>query len=392
MHILISGASIAGPSLALWLGRHGHRTTVVERAPALREGGQAVDFRGNQLEVLRRAGLLDEVRRHRTDMGPLVALDETGRHVAALPPEFMSGEVEILRGDLSRVLYDATKDRTEYVFGDWITSLREDADGVDVTFAHGAPRRFDLVLGADGLHSGVRALTFGPETRFRTDTGYSFAGFSAPDHLGLDRKALMYNVPGRGVMVSGIRGTGRIGVGFWFRAEGLEYDRHDVEQQKKIVHDLYRDLGWEVPKLLEALRDAEEVYFDSTCQIHLERYTRGRVALVGDAAWGAGPGGGGTGLAMMAAYVLAGELAAAGGDHRVAFARYEREVRPAAEAGLKQARNAGSFLAPETAAKIRGRNRTYRMLSRQPMLALFLWLTVRAANKLKLKDYPAGRP
>lgn len=386
-NILISGASIAGPTLALWLNRYGFATTVVEKAPALRDGGQAVDFRGNQMDVLRRSGMLDEVRRHQTGMGPQAILDEQGRPVASMPPEFISGEVEILRGDLSRILFDATKDRTEYVFGDWITSLTEVADGVEVTFAHGNPRKFDLVIGADGLHSNVRALAFGPESDFRKDSGFYFAGFSAPNHLGLDRSGMIFNVPGRGVLVQSQPGNRQANVGFWFRASELDYDRRDVEQQKKALHELYHEVGWEVPTLLAAMSDADDLFFDPQCQMHLEHYTRGRIALVGDAGWGAGPGGSGTGLAMMAAYVLAGELAVTGGDHRVAFPRYEREVRPAAEAGLKQAANGGGFLAPATSRAIRRRNRVYRILFRKPMLWLFLRMAVKAANVLELKDY-----
>ncbi|KAA9165810.1 FAD-dependent oxidoreductase [Amycolatopsis acidicola] len=385
--VLISGASIAGPTAAFWLNRRGFATTVVERAPGLREGGQAVDFRGNQLDILRRMDLLDEVRRHQTGMGPQLVLDESGKQVAAMPSEFISGEVEILRGDLNRILYDATKDGTEYVFGDWITSLEEVADGVEVTFAHGAPRKFDLVIGADGLHSGVRKLAFGPETRFRHDTGYHFAGFTAPNHLGLDHSGLIYTVPGRAIMVGSKNGNKATNVGLWFADDDLSYDRNDLGQQRKIIRDRYRGIGWEAPKLLEALDTADDLYFDTLCQMHLEHYTKGRIALVGDAGWGAGPGGGGTGLAMMSAYVLAGELAVAGGDHTVAFPRYEREVRPAAEAGLKQAAGAGTFLAPATTAKIRRRNRSYRMLFRQPLLGLFLRMAVKAANKLSLKDY-----
>jgi 2-polyprenyl-6-methoxyphenol hydroxylase-like FAD-dependent oxidoreductase len=240
--ILISGAgvAVAGPTLALWLTRRGFTVTVVERAPAPRAGGHSVDFRGNQLDVLRRSGLLHEVRRHQTGMGPQHVLDETGRPVVTLPPELFSGEVEIPRGDLSRILYDATRNDAEYLFGDWITSVREVGDGVEVAFAHGAPRKFDLVVGADGLHSGVRALVFGPECWFRTDTGYHFAGFTAPGMLGVDDTGLIYNVPGRGVLITGNRGGTEATVGFWFAAESLDHDRHDVEQQKKLLHDLYQ--------------------------------------------------------------------------------------------------------------------------------------------------------
>ncbi|WP_026153930.1 FAD-dependent monooxygenase [Amycolatopsis methanolica] len=385
--VLISGASIAGPSTAFWLNRLGYATTVVERAPALREGGQAVDFRGEQVSVLRRMGLLEEIRAHQTSMGEQHILDASGRRVASLPSSMISGEVEIQRGDLSRVLYEATKDRTEYVFGDWITSLTETGSGVEVTFAHGAPRTVDLVIGADGLHSGVRALAIGPESRFRTEMGYACAGFSAPNHLRLDHTGLIYNVLGRGVTYAAQNPDGPANIGFVFAADGLTYDRKDEDQVKRLIAEVYDGVGWEVPRLLEGLRDAADLYFDELAHVYLPRYTSGRVALVGDAGWGAGPGGGGTGLAMMAAYVLAGELAAAGGDHAVAFERYESEVRPAAEAGAKQAKGTGPFLAPRTARGLWLRNQSHRMLTTRVFAGVFDKMTLKAANTSKLKDY-----
>nr|WP_308282877.1 FAD-dependent monooxygenase [Pseudonocardia nigra] len=386
-NILISGASIAGPATAFWLNRYGFTTTVVEQAPQLRTGGQAVDFRGAQVEVLRRMGLLDEVRRNETAMGEQRILDTDGRHVFSLPASFTAGEVEIPRGDLSRILHAATKDRTEYVFGDRITSLTETPDGVAVTFARSASRTFDLVIGADGLHSGVRALTFGPESRFRTDMGYHFAGFTAPNHLGLDHVGLMYNAPGRGVTLASHRNSAEATVGLVFAGDGLDVDRRDTAALRQLLAERFDGLGWEVPQLIEVMWQASDLFYSPLCQIRMDRFTRGRVALVGDAGWGAGPGGSGTGMAMMAAYVLAGELAAAGGDHGVAFARYDSEVRPGAEAGLKQAKNAGPFLAPRTSRGIRLRNRMHRMLTSKVMLGQLEKMSVKAANVLTVKDY-----
>ncbi|NIH84811.1 FAD-dependent monooxygenase [Amycolatopsis granulosa] len=385
--VLISGAGIAGPSVAFWLNRLGYSTTVVERAPALREGGQAVDFRGEQMEVLRRMGLLEEVRARRTSMGEQHILDASGNRVASLPASMISGEVEIQRGDLSRVLYEATRADTEYVFGDWITALTDTGSAVEVTFAHGAPRTVDLVVGADGLHSAVRALTFGPESRFRTDMGYVCAGCSVPNHLLLDHAGLIYNVPGRGVTYAAQDPDGPASVGFVFAANGLNYDRKDEAQLKRLITEVYAGVGWEVPRLLAALRDVDDLYFDELAHICLPAYTSGRVALVGDAGWGVGPGGGGTGLAMMAAHVLAGELAAAGGDHTVAFPRYESEVRPAAEAGAKQAKGTGPFLAPRTARGLWLRNQSHRLLTTRLFSGVFDKLTLKAANTLRLKDY-----
>ncbi|MFD9128441.1 FAD-dependent monooxygenase [Kitasatospora sp. NPDC059571] len=386
--VLISGAGIAGPSLAYWLARRGFTVTVVEQAPRLRDSGGAVDFRGVQLDVLRRMGILETVRAAETAMGAEVVIDAEGRPLVELPSEFFSGEVEIERGDLARILYDLTRDDVEYVFGDTVTSLTEAADGVDVTFGRGAPRRFGLVVGADGMHSVVRRLAFGDEADHRRDMGYCYAGFTGPNHLGLDHSGVIYNVPGRGVLVSSSRDTSRAGVGLVFAAPGLEYDRHDREQQKRIVAEAFAGAGWRTPELIALLEQADDLYFDTLSQIHLDSWSRGRTVLLGDAAWCAGPGGSGTGLAMIGAYILAGELALASGDFRTAFARYEEQVRPGARTGQKQAKGAGPFLAPPTAARIRRRNRVYRMLSSRLGAGLFRRMAAGAANAVPVKDYP----
>lgn len=387
-NILISGGSIAGPALAYWLRRYGCNPTVVERAPALRKGGHGVDFRGTQMDVLRRMGILDDVRRVQTNQGEMVFIDKAGKPLASLPASFAGGEVEILRGDLSRILYEATKDTTEYIFGDWITSLSQTADEVHVTFERGQPRTYDLVVGADGLHSGVRALAFGGESTFRRELGYYIAGFVIPNYLNLRHTSLTYNVPAKGVTVTSQRDNTEAAAGFLFASEPLDYDWHDVEQQKKILADVFTGVGWQTPRLLEAMWDAPELYFDSLSQIHLDHYSKGRVVLLGDAAWCAGPGGSGTGLAMVAAAVLAGELAASGGDHRAAFTRYEEHVRGAATRGLKQGKGSGSFLAPRTPSKIRLRNLMCRMLSSRAMAGVLDRMAMKAANAITLKDYP----
>jgi 2-polyprenyl-6-methoxyphenol hydroxylase-like FAD-dependent oxidoreductase len=390
MHVLISGASVAGPTLAYWLLRRGVDVTVVEQAPGLRTGGHGVDFRGAQMELLRRMDLVDAVRAAQTGMGEQVVVDADGRPLVTLPAAFMSGEVEIQRGDLAQILYERTRDDAEYVFGDSITGLAQDPRGVDVTFERGGSRRFDLVIGADGTHSGVRSLAWGPEDRFSTFLGYYQAGFSSPNHLGLDHAGLLYNEPGLGVMVSSGRDGSTAGVGLVFTAPPLEYDRRDHERIVGIVTDRFDGAGWEVPRLLTELASATDLWFDRFAQIHLDRWSQGRIALVGDAAWAAGPGGGGTGLAMTGAYVLAAELA--NGDHTTAFARYEAALRKGATSGQKQARNAGPFLAPPTTAKIRSRNRGYRMLSSRLLLPLFVRLTEGAANAVRLDAYRTDQP
>jgi 2-polyprenyl-6-methoxyphenol hydroxylase-like FAD-dependent oxidoreductase len=386
--VLISGASVAGPTLAFWLARRGAAVTVVEQAPALRTGGHGVDFRGAQMELLDRMGITDDVRARETGMGTQTFVDGAGRPIVELPSLFFSGEVEISRGDLAQLLHERTRDDVEYVFGDSVTALTDTGDGVEVAFRHSPARRFDLVVGADGMHSAVRALAFGPESEFSTFRGYYAAGFDAPNHLGLDHAGLVYNEPGRAVMVGSGRDRSTVAVGLVFKADRLTYDRHDRDQVRRIIAEHYAGAGWEVPRLLSTLDTAPDLYFDPLEQIHLERWSTGRVALLGDAAWCAGPGGSGTGLAMMGAYVLAAELAAAGGDHRVAFARYQQVLAKAAAKGQWQAKGAGDFLAPPTAGKIRRRNRTYRLMSSRLLEKPFAKLVGGAANAITLDAYP----
>src|SRR4051794_29961012 len=386
--VLISGASIAGPTLAYWLARRGAAVTVVEQAPALRTGGHGVDFRGAQMELLDRMGITDAVRARQTGMGTQTFVDGTGRAIVEMPSLFFSGEVEIARGDLAQVLHERTRDDVEYVFGDSVTALTDTGDGVDVRFRISPPRRFDLVIGADGMHSAVRRLVWGEESRFATFRGYYAAGFDAPNVLGLDHAGLIYNEPGRAVSADSGRDPSVMHVGFIFKADRLDYDRHDPAQLRAILRSRFAGVGWEAPRLLAELDGALDLYFDPLEQIHLDRWSTGRIGLLGDAAWCAGPGGSGTGLAMMGGYILAAELAAADGDHARAFGRYQQVLAKAAAKGQWQAKGAGDFLAPPTAGKIRSRNRTYRLLSSRLMAKPFAKLLGGAANAITLDAYP----
>jgi 2-polyprenyl-6-methoxyphenol hydroxylase-like FAD-dependent oxidoreductase len=385
-NVLISGASVAGPALAYWLGRYGFNPTVVEVAPALRGGGYAVDFRGPaHLTVLERMGVLEELRRLQTGGSPLRFVDETGRQLLYLPGEFAGGDVEILRTDLSRVLYERSRDTTEYRFGDSIAAMTQTPDGVHVTFERGAERTFDLVIGADGLHSNVRRLTFGPESQSVSFLGYYLAGWEVPNYLNLGRGSLLYNVPGKLASVGGIhRDPTKASTLFVFASPQLDYDRRDLEQQQKLLADAYAGVGWEVPTLLEGLWDAAELYFDSISRVDLQPWSSGRVTLVGDAACGATLGGMGTGTAVVAAYVLAGELATAGGDHHAAFPQYEQAVRGYAQVCQKGGDRAGRFLAPRTRLGMQLRN---RLLGNRVLLNLMLKAGQQVSGTITLKDY-----
>jgi len=396
--ILISGASVAGPALAYWLARYGFRPTVVERAPELRGGGYAVDFRGPaHLSVLAQMGLLEQIQAEQTHLRSTRYVDSCGRPVAEMPAQIFAGDVEILRGDLGRILFHATRDSTEYLFGDTITGLRPAADGVEVTFERSAPRTFDLVIGADGLHSTVRRLAFTDHPDPVRELGLYVSIFGVAGSFGLDQAGggdcgtgLLYSTPGKTAAVFSARRPGQAVAQFFFTAPGgepIRYDYRDVAEQQKILAHVFEGVGWQVPGLLAQMPAAGDFYFDSVGQVELESWSAGRIALIGDAGYAAGPGGNGTGTAVVAAYVLAGELAAAHGDYRTAFARYEQLLRPYVAKGQKQARGGAAFLAPATDSKIRQRDRACRMMSRLPGQGLIRYLSTRTAAAIELPSY-----
>ncbi|GIG66841.1 FAD-dependent monooxygenase [Phytomonospora endophytica] len=383
MNVLISGASVAGPALAYWLARHGFRPTVVEIAPDLRGGGYAVDFRSDaHLTVLSRMGVLDELRAVATGGSPGSYVDASGAEIFALPAEFTGGDIEVRRSDLARVLHGRTRAVCEYLFGDSITSLTETPTGVDVTFARSAPRTFDLVVGADGLHSNVRRLAFGPEEEYLSHLGYYVAGWPAPEGTVADRVARTYNEPGR--MISVGTTAGRPEVFAAFTSGVLAFDRRDLAAQKEIIARTYAGMGWRAAELVGALAGTGELYFDAISRIDVPVWSRGRIALAGDAAHGATLGGMGTGTAVVGAYILAGELAAAGGDHAVAFAAYEKELRDFATTCQEGGETTGSFLSPATAEKLAERD---AMMLSPEFPAMMSEVARERAADIELKGY-----
>jgi 2-polyprenyl-6-methoxyphenol hydroxylase-like FAD-dependent oxidoreductase len=402
-NVLISGASIAGPALAYWLRRHGFSPTVVERAPAPRAGGQAIDVRGAALEVLDRMGLLAEVRAAGTAMRGMSYVDGDGRELARLTDLTLTGglvdgpDVELMRDDLVELLYRATREETEYLFDDSIAALRDESDGVYVDFESGVSRRFDLVIGADGLHSRVRALAFGPESEYLHHLGTYLSVFSAPNLLDLDHWQLFHLAEGRMVATYSARHNAESRIMFGFQSEQLGVDHRDVEAQRMLLADTFAGVGWRTQEFLAAMWRSRDFYLDSMSQVRMRRWSAGRVALVGDAGYGPSPlSGQGTSLALVGAYVLAGEVARSGGDHARGFEGYQRilaeYVRLNQELALAPARRKSTRFANWRAIQL------LRLLNvlpgRRRVIELAMRPLRRAADGIVLPDYAAlvGQP
>ncbi|MFH8796161.1 FAD-dependent monooxygenase [Streptomyces sp. NPDC017941] len=370
--VLISGASISGPALAYWLRRSGFAVTVVEKAGAPRAGGYPIDIRGTATEVVRRMGILPRLRDAHIGSRRCTFLDADGGTIASLDPRVVDGgvagqDLEVRRGDLAALLHAEVRDDVEFLFDDSIDTLDQYERGVDVTFRSGRQRTFDLVVGADGVHSSTRESLFGPEGQFHRYLGYCFAVFTVPNTFGLSHELMLWNSPGRAAALYAVGDAADLHAFLNFhRPEPPSDALRDPGAQRDLVAAAFAGAGWEVPGMVDALRGADDLFFDTAGQIRMPRWTRGRVALVGDAAYA--PSfltGQGTSLALAGAYVLANSLATHR-DHTAAFGAYERDLRAFVAMNQALVDSGAATLFPTTARALEQRDTRLRDLRALP--------------------------
>jgi 2-polyprenyl-6-methoxyphenol hydroxylase-like FAD-dependent oxidoreductase len=383
--ILICGAGIAGPTLAYWLNRNGYQPTLLESAPAPREGGYMIDFWGVGYDVAERMGLIPQLRSAGYQIEQLVMVNAAGRRIGGfdvgvfrkpLKDRFFS----ILRGDLAREIYATIQGKIETIFADTVTAIEQNAAEVRVTFAHAPQRSFDLVVGADGLHSTVRRLVFG-NGGFEKYLGYYAASFAADGYPHRDLGAYVsYTAPRRQIARYALR-DGRTVFFLIFAQDGeLAVPHHDLAAQKRLLHGAFKHEAWECPQILASLEKTETVYFDAVAQAHVPAWSRGRVVLLGDAAYCPSLlAGQGSALAMLGAYVLAGEIKRAKGDLALALRCYEQRLRPFMEGKQQGALRLGSWFAPQTALGLFVRNQITRLMS-APLVGRRIILSAVADN------------
>lgn len=318
-------------TLAFWLHRLGHTTTIVERSDRLRSGGHLIDLRGPSMELAEMCGILDALQERAINFGDSVCVNKHGRKIGEIPSEAFSGELEVSWDDLTHILYDVVKNTIEYRFSSHVVALLDGDDDVHVQFNDGTTGTYDLVIGADGLHSRIRALAFGPEKDLTEQLGAYMGSFLMPYekpsrhrvfHSAFKRTIILQsaeNEHGRSDMARVVL------ISF---PKYIEFNYRDTNQHKQILAENFAHTGWETPRILAELKDASELYFDSYSLVHLPSYSRGRVCLVGDAAYSASPASGmGTTLAITGAYVLAHEIDRSN-DHAQAYVRYQNHMKP----------------------------------------------------------------
>jgi 2-polyprenyl-6-methoxyphenol hydroxylase-like FAD-dependent oxidoreductase len=392
MKIAINGAGVAGPTLAYWLHRCGHETTLIEKAPHLRTGGYVIDFWGVGYTMAERMGILPDVLKAGYAVEELRLVNTAGRKTGGFSTKVFSRMVDgrftsLPRGDLAAAIYRTIEGRVETLFGNGITGLEEYETGIRASFEHGPERDFDLVIGADGLHSKIRELTFGPEGQFERQLGYWVAAFNIENYQPRDDLVYVsYTTPGRQVARFTLR-DGQTMFLFVFTTEHMGGpEPRNLAERKALLHQIFDDDGWECPQILKAMNDVEDIYFDSVSQIRIDTWHKGRVMLIGDAASCASLlAGEGTGLAMTEAYVLAGELHRAKGDYHEAFRRQEQLLRPFVEGKQDSAKDFASSFAPKTAFGVWIRNQATKLMTIGPVADLLMGRSL--CDDVDIPDY-----
>ncbi|MGH7621892.1 MAG: FAD-binding domain [Gemmatimonadaceae bacterium] len=350
MRIIINGIGVAGPALGYWLSKSGHDVLLVEEAPRIRTGGYIIDFWGIGYDIVERMGLIGEIRELGYQVREVRFVDGTGRKRGGFDVDVFQRTTHdrftsVKRSDVSATIYRAIEGRVETIVGDSVAEIDDDGDRVRVGFDHAPARDVDLVIGADGLHSRVRRLVFGPESDFESSLGYHVAAFEADGYRPRDELVyMMHNLPGRQISRFSMRDDKTMFL-FIFRDELMSGE----EEPRSILRRVFAGSGWEWPQIEPEIERASDIYFDSVSQIRMNRWSNGRVALIGDAAACVSlMAGEGTGLAIAEAYVLAGELHACGGDHAAAFARYEQRLMPLLKKKQQSAAKFATALTPRT--------------------------------------------
>jgi 2-polyprenyl-6-methoxyphenol hydroxylase-like FAD-dependent oxidoreductase len=390
-NILVSGAGIAGTTLAWWLKKFGFNPTLIEIAPALREGGYAIDFMGAGYDVAEKMGIIPALKEVDINFSKLVFVDSNNKEKGSMNyqkiKDFLNGRAfTLLRSDLAKMIYQSLDKDVEIIFGDTITNIAQNENEVSVTFQSGTTRNFDLLVGADGLHSKVRSLVFGNETQFEKYFGYYTSSYTIDDFSLGNRTFSMYNVPYKQVAVYSNSGNKTTTFFIFTSPEKLSYPYHDIGKQKQILKTEFENSGWMCPQLLSGIDSTTDFYFDSISQIKMDSWYKGRITLVGDAGYCPSLlSGKGSTLAMVGAYILAGELKQANGDYKTAFGQYEVMFKPFMDKKQKAAQFFAKSFVPKSNFGIWLRNVTFKLMSSSLFSKLFL--NQFKDSELQLKEY-----
>ncbi len=391
--VLISGAGIAGPTLAYWLLKRGYEPTLIERASHFRQGGYMIDFWGVGFDVADRMNLIPRLR----DLGYIIDrvkfVNQTGRTRSAFDGAILRRALgnhffSISRGDLAKNIFDTIADKIDVVFGDSINFLHEDNAGVDVQFERGEARRFDLVAACDGLHSAVRQIAWGPEREFESYLGYYCASFLTTNYPHREERTYTsYAEPGRQISRYALRGDRTAFLLIFARQQPLE-QAPDQTSVKTMLRERFRDYSWvEIVEILRRLETCDDLYFDSVSQIRMPAWSKGRIILVGDAAYCPSLlSGEGAGFALAGAYLLAGELQRADGDYVAAYRAYEHRFRAFIDKKQKSAAQFANSFTPKTHVGLFVRDLVLRSAAFSPVND---WLVRRfVSDRFELPNYP----